>query len=260
MTDLTPEAAALFEEARAKHDPSDAECARMLDRLHARLGIPAALASAQVLEAATPAAVSAKTGGVGALLATKAGKLVLVSIVVGGTVGATLLGGARPTPQAAAPVVSPPVVEQVAATTLPDAMLEPVTLTPTPTPTLPQPERRSTTHKARAHHGRSHGHVARSTEASEPAPARDVPTEVSLIRRALTSLRDHDPHAALSSLETHATYYPNGLFRKEREGARVLALCAAGRTHDGRKAKADFLADAGSSPIAARVRLACREE
>lgn len=255
MTDLTPEAAALFKEARSKHDPSDADCGRVLGALHARLGIPEALASATLLETASPAIASTKATTTGALLGAKATKLVLATVVLGGSVSATLLGSAPPKARDMPRVVSAPIVV-TSSIDRPDAasVQEPEPAPVTTHALLPRPKH--------VRHGRSQTrarvHAAPPLDASTPQP--ELPSEVALIRRALTSLRDRDPHAALSLLETHAAHYPNGLFKKEREGARVLALCAAGHTQEGRAEKARFLASAGSSPIAARVQLACRDE
>jgi hypothetical protein len=84
--------------------------------------------------------------------------------------------------------------------------------------------------------------------------------EVSLLRSALTSLRDDDAARALSLLADHAARYPSGTFTTERRGLRVLALCAAGLQAEGRREQSAFLREAGSSPIAARVRTACGKD
>ena len=259
MTDLTPEAAALFEQARTKHDPSDAECAQTLSALHARLGIPEALASAAVVEMASSAAASAPAAG--ALFLSKVTKLVLATVVLGSAATATVWHGAT---RGSAPPAAPAVQ---AATTPPAIVSAPLVETP---PAVPAPREivDASLPRARTRLGeRSRARAASARHDAEVAPASPAPTtqtaatpsEIALIRGALTSLRQRDPSAALRLLESHATYYPTGLFAKEREGTRVLALCAAGRSDEGRKAKAAFLARSGSSPIAARVELACRE-
>lgn len=108
-----------------------------------------------------------------------------------------------------------------------------------------------------------------SVEASAPKPlASESVTsdtgasgrESELIRRALTSLRDHQPTSALAVLDEHASRFPSGAFATERAGLRVLALCEAGRTEEGLRARAEFLREAGKAPIAARVRHACEIE
>lgn len=108
------------------------------------------------------------------------------------------------------------------------------------------------------------------SEAATPAPdsprvevpvaeARKVESELALIDRAATSLRDHQPGSALTALDEHLALYPAGVLRSERQGLRVLALCAAGRTEQGRREQATFLAHAGKTPLATRVRNACSE-
>jgi len=92
-----------------------------------------------------------------------------------------------------------------------------------------------------------------------PAAAQDE-SELALVRRALTSLRDRDAERALALLADHAARYPSGAFATERRGLRVVALCAAGLVDQGQREQAAFLREAGSSPIAARVRSACPED
>lgn len=100
--------------------------------------------------------------------------------------------------------------------------------------------------------------AAVSAAALQPAPV-EPPGELSLIRKAMTSLRDRDAVRALSLLDEHAARYPAGSFGTERRGLRVVALCAAGKLAEGQREQAAFLKSAGGSPIAARVRGACAE-
>lgn len=102
-----------------------------------------------------------------------------------------------------------------------------------------------------------------ATESASTASATATPTqpapELSLIRQALTSLRDHDAARALAFLEEHKARYPNGSFVTESQGLHVIALCAAGRLEEGRSEQTAFLSKASAAPIAARVRRACTE-
>ncbi|MET0287863.1 MAG: hypothetical protein ABW352_25465 [Polyangiales bacterium] len=112
--------------------------------------------------------------------------------------------------------------------------------------------------------------LARDNTPPEPkpsAPVEDVAAavgvsgtpspELTLIRAALTSLRDRDSLQALRLLDEHAARYPSGAFSTERRALHVVALCAAGRTDEGARERAQFLKTSGDSPIAARVRSAC---
>jgi len=108
--------------------------------------------------------------------------------------------------------------------------------------------------------------VAAAVEPATPAAAQpatptevEAPHELTLIRRALTSLRDGQPAQALAQLDEHAARFPTGSFSTERRGLHVVALCEAGRTDEGERERAAFLKSSASSPIAARVRSACNE-
>ncbi|MET0343353.1 MAG: hypothetical protein ABW252_20250 [Polyangiales bacterium] len=115
--------------------------------------------------------------------------------------------------------------------------------------------------------GAAHGGVndapASESDATEvPAPKVDAPsapTELALIRGALTNLRDGAPQRALSLLSEHGEAYPEGAFASERRGLRIVALCASGRLDEGRKERVVFLRREGSAPVAERVRHACQE-
>jgi len=128
--------------------------------------------------------------------------------------------------------------------------------------------------RARAAASAPQREATKPVEESTRAPTRDAPTqppraqlgperaveELGLIRRALTSLRDHDPKRALALLNEHASDYPEGAFATERRGLRVVALCAAGHVEQGREERSAFLHKAGTSPVAERVRRACRDD
>jgi len=93
----------------------------------------------------------------------------------------------------------------------------------------------------------------------KPQPPDPATAELALMRRALTSLRDNQAKQALVLLNEHEAEYPRGAFATERRGLRVVALCAAGHLEQGLQERAAFLRQAGSSPIAERVRRACQE-
>jgi hypothetical protein len=93
---------------------------------------------------------------------------------------------------------------------------------------------------------------------SQPSPPA-APPELTLIRSALTSLRDGAPQRALALLGEHDDAYPNGAFASERRGLRIVALCESGRLDEGRKERVVFLRREGSAPVAERVRHACQE-
>jgi hypothetical protein len=89
------------------------------------------------------------------------------------------------------------------------------------------------------------------------APASSLRDEAALLRRAQEALQQGDSGAALEALDEHARLHPAGILGPERDAARAVALCKAGRGADGRALGAAFLAAHPGSPLAQRVRDAC---
>ena len=83
--------------------------------------------------------------------------------------------------------------------------------------------------------------------------------EISAMKKAAQALRDNEPGRTLKILDAFDRTHPNGVMGEERSGLRVLALCAAGPTQRAAAAKKRFLANSPGSPMAARIRSACRE-
>jgi hypothetical protein len=81
--------------------------------------------------------------------------------------------------------------------------------------------------------------------------------EVALLREAQASVRAGNAVVALRKLDEFAAKYPDGVLRKERSAARVLALCAAGNVAEARAEALRFLREAPQSPVAGRVRASC---
>lgn len=65
------------------------------------------------------------------------------------------------------------------------------------------------------------------------------------------------PSLALVELDLHAREFPRADLRQERRALRVLALCALGRTAEGRGQQTAFLRDFARSTYRARVERAC---
>jgi hypothetical protein len=85
------------------------------------------------------------------------------------------------------------------------------------------------------------------------------PSELDLIRSATSALRDGDGRAAMRLLDRHAQLYADGMLEQERQGLRVLALCALGETRQALRERERFLRAAPHSPLAGRVQAACGE-
>jgi outer membrane protein assembly factor BamD (BamD/ComL family) len=71
------------------------------------------------------------------------------------------------------------------------------------------------------------------------------------------ALRDGRAEEALRLLAEQDKTFARGALHEERAAARVLALCSAGRTAEGRAARDRFLATYPRSPAADRVRSSC---
>ncbi|MEQ8728544.1 MAG: hypothetical protein RLO52_08150 [Sandaracinaceae bacterium] len=103
---------------------------------------------------------------------------------------------------------------------------------------------------------------------SDPAPpipsvspnlSANLAEEVALLRRAQGAINRGEPDAALALLAQHARAHPDGVMAAERDAARVVALCRAGREAEARSASTRFLRENPQSPLRARVQSACAD-
>ena len=90
-------------------------------------------------------------------------------------------------------------------------------------------------------------------EAAKPPTVQD---EVALLQRAQRKIQSGDADGALELLDAHEKTHTGGALGQERQAARVIALCRAGRVAEARAAAAAFLAQSPDSPLAQRVRSA----
>lgn len=103
----------------------------------------------------------------------------------------------------------------------------------------------------------------RVEDKSEPAPAKPEPTpadleaEMRLIRGADSALRAGRASEALTLLAQHQAEHPHASLAHEREGLRAIANCQLGAAGSSSAAER-FLSRAPRSPLAPRLRSACR--
>jgi outer membrane protein assembly factor BamD (BamD/ComL family) len=91
-----------------------------------------------------------------------------------------------------------------------------------------------------------------------PAPPRSsLHEETTLLREAEIALARGDGATALRRLDELAARQPGGVLREERMAARVLALCAAGRTEEARREGEHFVAAMPASIQVPRVKGSC---
>ncbi len=242
MSSLSPEARSIIDAARSGEDLGVDARARVKRSLMIATGVAAAGTSAATATKAAAGAAATTTasipmaGGVG--LVTKVGVSVLLVGVVG--VGAQrILSDDVPAPAATG-------VASVARSAL-----------PVPSPTA-QPTGVS-------------GVLAPKPVASDDAPepaakervarpmASSIAAETALLQQAQSELQSGEPERALELLDQHAREHASGTLREERQAARVLALCRAGRAEQARAEARRFAAEFPRSPHRARVLSACAQ-
>lgn len=253
--ELSHDARALLAEARGGDDPSPGDRARVRRTLMATIAGTAGLAASSA--ASSAAAASAGTVATTAGLSLGA-KIAAVVLVVGAVGGGTVAVAPWEDPE---PVVvehrehRARAVEQEQTEIAPSPAIEP-TIEPMIEPAIeiPAPIEAPVEIAPRA---------ARTVRAPPPAIAPPAPSastlaeEVALLRSAQSALNAGDADGALSRLADHARRFPTGTMAEERDAARILALCRAGRRDEARDAAARFLRERPSSPLAARVRASC---
>lgn len=261
MSELTPEARAIFEAARRASAPSDA------DRQRIRAALAAVVGPLPTRSPLRP------EGQVGATAAPSSGLGVSVKIVLAlalaGGVGIgyrALRGGAAQEPPSALPppasqsqpAVSPPLPLPAE----PPAAPAPERLEARPRPAMAPPPKFAPMDLRRQ---RPAPELPRELPPERPKPAapaaaeRALEEELRLLQGAQRSLRA-DPSRSLELLDEHERRFPHGALREERAAARVSALCALHRDDQARREAARLLAENPESPYAARVQAPCAEE
>ena len=93
-----------------------------------------------------------------------------------------------------------------------------------------------------------------TTSSAARRPESAVADEARLVHDGVRALRAGQPACALSLLDAHARYYPEGVLAEEREAERALALTDLGRIPEARLAAAAFLRKHPASPLGVRLR------
>jgi hypothetical protein len=276
MDELPPGLRDLIAEARLDGEPSEDDARRVATALSRALPAFAPYASLPAPQGAVDAVVNgtAQTFVSGAA---KSGSFALTATGTGWIAAAVLGAAAAIAIVATRP--SPPRARTPAAVSAPARALVPVPVpvpAPAPAPALvpvpasapiaapalvPVPLRAPSSSMA------THGEELPTAEAPTAVPsapatplraAARVQDELALIRAAARALRADDPGLAQRLLQQHAERFPAGVLAQERMGLTALALCAQGQPAEGAALRERFLKEAPKSPLAARVRDACR--
>lgn len=95
-------------------------------------------------------------------------------------------------------------------------------------------------------------------EAGGPgAEAGGLAAEAEALARAQAAIQGGEAEAALVELAGYARRFPQGALHEEHDALRAIALCAAGRSREGRGEAQAFLRARPGSALAERVRGAC---
>lgn len=81
--------------------------------------------------------------------------------------------------------------------------------------------------------------------------------ELASLERARSALATHSPNQALALLEEHERAFPKGAMIEERRAIRIVALCEAGKSEQGRAEARAFLAVNPDAALVSRIRSAC---
>jgi hypothetical protein len=263
MTHLSPDARALLDAARHADDPTTTDRARVRSDVFLRIAQGAAVGGG--LGVASAAAASGGTAA-GTLSSGMLFKTIVFALAVLAASGASMSGHghaeAAPTAaivEDAAEEPTPPVAaapEAVAVASEPVAVPEARWAPPLEVPPADAPPPVQVAPAAPS------AKVALAPKTAAPAAehADDLDAllqETAMITAARVAVREGRTADAMTILDQHAREHPNGQLGRERTAVRILALCQSGDSARGRAEAAPFLASAGNTPLAARIREAC---
>ena len=96
-----------------------------------------------------------------------------------------------------------------------------------------------------------------NTATSEPARAVTLTREARALADVQRALREGRSTEALVMLAAQNREFAGGALGQEREAARIMALCTAGRVAEGRPAAERFLTANPGSPVTTHIRSSC---
>lgn len=269
MTELSPEARALFERLRVDDRPANADPDAMLASVLREVStapVPRSSSSASILARLALGALSLGLIAGGAWLVTDARNEAAArrAATVRETATRATSATRPPPPLPPSPVPGEGgatehrvgVAEPVAA---PSVTIAPVSATQAPSRVVRSPS--------------SHASPAARRDPPPVVPAAPAPVasqviapvetgdgllgEIRLLHEAQSALAAHDPTRALARLDEHAARYPHGTLRQESLAERIVALCQLGRANEARALAAPLLRENTRSPAIERVRASC---
>jgi hypothetical protein len=227
MLNLSPEAVELVRAAKEAYRPSDADCARVLDALRARLGETVMQGDGVLQPAMRSRGFWSRVSAL-----TVVGLAVVVGVLW--LAWRTELASSMPLPGAVSSVARPAALPSSAAAVA-------------SVPSVPVQE--------------SVAPPARQPNPVRPALLRRVrdalSEEVAILSRAETDLYGGRPESALKALDEHERKFGHGVLEEERTAARIQALCALGRTAEADAEFSRLVRISPNSPHMERSRQAC---
>ncbi len=281
---MGPEAKNIVDAGRAEDGPDEQDERRVRAAVMARLGLSVGIAAtattaAKATAAKTavsmggtattaatgslvPGAMTAAGGATAVAATTGAGVLVAKIAAVLVVVGTLAVGTAEvlQAPHDGRPVSPPKTAIQTATgtSTSPSVMAPQALDQPAQPPAAPLTEPAVVAPvTTNAPHARGTAPRPAPSSAAAVNPSSSLASETNALRQANDAIVAKDPHRALTLLDAYVAQFPHGDLEEESAAARVVALCDAGRTSEGRAARERFLVTRPRSPLAVRVRGAC---
>jgi hypothetical protein len=293
VTDLSPDARALFARVGAAHEPHGEERERVRHALAARFALAAAgatlLAPAQAAATSVGSAVGAPLKGAvlakwlagGFLLGSAtvtvvsvSSRFVTTSAREAGSAGvradrpaaerAVTRAEARPEPPSTSSAIAPGIAPSAGPARETPAFDRSFGAPPFEAPAVRAPSEPALPSAASFPTGaRVEALSGSGAQSAATSPSAVVPTrellraEARALGEAQRALDQRQPALALRLIEAQRHTFAGGALGEERNAVRVLALCALGRTEEATVEAARFLAAAPRSLLAPRVRAAC---
>jgi hypothetical protein len=277
MTELSPEARNLFQQARPGLAPDERRVAAVGKALEAKLGL--AIGAASLGSSQSAAASASATGVTSAGWGVTKGIIVVCAISAAGAAGHALLAK-DPVPSdravavssgpaerfahaAAEPASAPPAVDPPALARVPTTRSERSTA---PEQSSAKPSPRSRSLRAAKANPQSDGEESTERRAADSKIEREPPPqaneealarEIAMLRSVRRELKSGKPEKALELLDAQAARHPRGTLREEQLAARAVALCSLGKRSAARAALAELERIAPRSPQLPRVRASC---
>jgi len=288
MSDLSPGARAIIDQARDADGPSPADRARIRASLYAQIGLLGSVAASGNAGGGGLGAGDGVGAAASAAGSTSAAKLALaVMVALGLGIGGYFLASKRgpvppdaepavslapaPSPPSPLPEVSPAPAE--IATPAPASKPDPVPVQPAPTDAKPGLERSSARRSKPRSAPRARSSAPRSTNepgteprgepksGPEAGPAGSTVAalgeESRLIRDARRALREGDAATALQRMTEHQERFRDGQLVQERQALRIIALCKLDRVEQAQREATVFTSRWPNSPHGARIRASC---